>query len=108
MTTLSGTDETAVYRVDNGGFTQLGAAITQNFATGEKLGLEAIGSTIAVYRFASAVWSQLSTRSDSTYTTAGKIGMFCDNTTTKLDDFGGGTVVAAGVVVKRLAAQGVG
>ena len=105
----AGTDQVGIYRADNGVLTQLGASIGQNFATGEKIGLEAIGSTIAVYRFASAAWSQLGTRTDATYNTAGKIAFFCDHSSGRMDDFGGGTVVvAAGSAAGSLGLLGVG
>lgn len=91
-----------VYRVDNGVQTQLGAAIAQTFSSGDSFGISHVGSTITVYYCASgagcgvsgAGWTNKGTRTDNTYSSAGKIGMsmFDSSTTTALDNFGGGTL----------------
>lgn len=100
-----GTDDVSIWRYDDGVSTQLGAAISQEFSTGDALGFEAIGSTIAAYRKPSAsAWASLGTRTDSTYSAAGYLALGCQATTVRLDDFGGGTVVVAGgqPLVKRM------
>jgi len=104
----SGTDQTYAYRMDNLVATQLGASVGANFSAGDKLGLEAIGTTINVYRFTASAWAQILTRTDATYTTAGKIGILADTTAVRLDDYGGGTVVVASATSKRKALLGVG
>jgi hypothetical protein len=94
---FSGTDDALICRVDNDSLVGLGAAITPPapYANGDKLGLECIGSTIAAYVFQSGSWTQLGTRTDGTYTAAGKIGVRLSDAgaNTRIDDFGGGTVV---------------
>jgi hypothetical protein len=53
-----------------------------------------IGSTITIYRKTGGVWSSVKTCTDSTYSSAGKIGLETQGTTARLDNFGGGTVVS--------------
>lgn len=91
----AGNDVTRVYRLDNEALTQLGADITQEFAAGEKLGFEAVGSTLTVYQYTGAAWGSLGSRDDATYGAAGYIGVELQNTTVRVDDFGGGTIGAA-------------
>jgi hypothetical protein len=83
--------------MDNDSLVGLGSAIVPPapYALGDKLGLECIGSTIAAYVFQSGAWSQLGTRTDSTYSAAGKIGVRLSDagSNSRIDDFGGGTVV---------------
>jgi hypothetical protein len=84
---------TKIFRIDNEATTLLGAAITTAWANGDAVGAEAIGSTIAAYRKPSGgSWAQLGTRSDSTYGSAGNIGMYIEDVDFVTDDFGGGTV----------------
>lgn len=93
-------DEWTVSRIDNEVWTQLGAVISQNVVNGEKIGLEAIGSDIAAYHYTGGAWSQKLTRSDATYSNAGNTGFYgTSDTAWRYDDFGGGTVVAAGVAI---------
>jgi hypothetical protein len=93
-------DGALLCRVDNDSLVGLGATIVPPapYAAGDKLGLEVIGSTLAAYVYQSGAWSQLGTRTDSTYTAAGKIGIRVSDSGTNatLDDFGGGTVVTPG------------
>lgn len=90
-------DTVNIYRIDNAVLTTLGATITQEMAAGEKLGIEAIGTTITVYRHAGS-WASIGNRTDGTYSAAGKIGLWTRsaNGTMRMDDFGGGTVSAGG------------
>jgi hypothetical protein len=83
-----------VYKMTNWAYTQLGATIAQTMANGASLGVRMIGSTIDVYYKAPAgSWTLIGTRSDSTYSAAGKVGVqFFDSTSHRLDDFGAGTL----------------
>lgn len=88
-------------RVDNTVATQLGADLgTQVPASGDSIGLEIIsgGTHQAYYKSGAGAWSTLgTTRSDNTYT-SGHIGFskgFVD-TTSVLDNFGGGASVVGG------------
>jgi hypothetical protein len=91
----AGTDQWRIVRIDNGVETQLGALVDLESANGDKLGIEAIGSDIAVYRNNGGTWTQLATRTDSTYSGAGYTGFYCIGTTVRLDDFYAGTVVVS-------------
>jgi hypothetical protein len=94
-------DSLVICRMDNDGLTVLGAGITMgtNFVVGDKVGMECIGSTISAYAYQGGSWSLLGSRTDSTYSAAGKIGVRLSDSgsNARIDDFGGGTVVAAGV-----------
>ena len=94
-------DSWIIYRSDNGAFTQLGAALSStNVGAGDGIGLEVIGNSLQGYRKPSGgSWATIGTaRSDTTYPGAGYIAMYGSRTVMRLDDFGGGTVVAAAVV----------
>jgi hypothetical protein len=108
---FSGTDDALICRVDNDSLVGLGSAIVPPapYANGDKLGLEVIGSTVAAYVFQSGSWTQLGTRSDGTYSAAGKIGVRLADSgaNAKIDDFGGGTVIGGTTYTKTgLAAIG--
>jgi len=92
---LAGTDEAYIYRIDNTVFTQLGLVVaSQDFSAGDGFGFEAIGDTLSLYRN-SGGWAQLGTsRTDATYGGAGYIGAVIEDTTGRIDNFGGGTVVS--------------
>ena len=86
-----------VYRVDDKAETLIGSTFSQAVGVGAAYGLEANGSTLTVYYKASGgSWTSLGTRSDSTYSAAGNLGVFLANGDDDIDDFGGGTMVAAG------------
>lgn len=93
----SANDTFQINRLDNRAATQLGATITQEYAAGEKMGLEAIGDQITAYWHSAGVWNNLGSRTDATYGAAGGIGIgFSSATSGQADNFSGGTVVAAG------------
>lgn len=84
------TDLTKLFRYDNSTtLTQVGSSISQEFSAGDTLGVKFLGSTYRVYRNGAQIGSDLT---DATYKTAGYIGLELENTTGRLDDFGGGTV----------------
>ena len=98
MILVRGNDQVEIHRLDNFSFTQLGADFTQTTAAGDSVGLESLsdGTLTAYYKAGAGSWTALGTRSDATYTgSAGRIGI-SSNATPRLDDFGGGTIVAAG------------
>jgi hypothetical protein len=80
-------DVVNVYRVDNGAITQLGVSIAFTFAANDVIGARMIGDTITVFQNGTA----LDTRTDATYTAAGRIGLSATDTTVRGDSFGGGT-----------------
>jgi hypothetical protein len=99
------TNAVAIYRIDNGATTQLGATITQAYSSGDALGGEGAGSNLRAYRKPSGgSWAQLGTnRTDATYGSAGYIGLWSFGTANILDDFGGGTTLgpAASLILPR-------
>lgn len=94
-------DVTELHRVDDGAWKQLGAdGPAFVIASGDKLGIECIGSTIKGYvKDGAAAWAEQLSRSDATYGSAGYLGIDQYPTTSEgyigLDDFGGGTVEAS-------------
>jgi hypothetical protein len=98
----SGTDVISIQRVDNATSTTLGATFSQEVSNGDAIGLRAVGTTLtAYYKPASGSWVALGSRTDSTYTTAGYIGLGVYGSTGRLDNFGGGTKVASNAVPAR-------
>lgn len=85
----------------NGNDTDIGAEAVITFVAGDSLGLEIIGTAIKGYRNNQTSWSEEKSEVDGTYTAAGYIGLTSwevgSTGQPTLDDFGGGTVVAAGV-----------
>lgn len=89
-------DQWSIQRVTNTAATILGAAVGLDLVAGDSIGLEAIGTTLTMYRKNAGSWASVLSRTDATYGSAGNIGILIqDNTTGFWDNFGGGTVVAA-------------
>ena len=101
----AGTDLVHIDSAASNTWTQLGAAVSQEFAVGDAWGLEAIGTTLTFYFQASGgSWSSLFNRTDSTYATGGYLADYVEFGTWGHDDFGGGTVVTGGPVCAWLKA----
>lgn len=81
--------DSRIYRYDGLTGTQLGATITVGWASGDKIGIDAVGNTITAYRNTGAGWTTLGSRTDSTYPGLGFAGMFASTNSEILDDFGG-------------------
>jgi hypothetical protein len=101
---LMGSNQVIVYRLDNMVYTQLGVTVTgQAFASGDQLGIQMIGSTLKGYRKPTAgSWTEIVSRTDSTYTTAGKIGLQLAATSDRIDDFSGGTANVPSALTSRI------
>ena len=85
-----------IYRIDNGSLTKLDeTAFT--LVAGDKIGGEAIGSTLKFYiDDGGAGWTLKVTSTDSTYGSAGFVGARLLDEFRDADDFGGGTLAAVG------------
>jgi hypothetical protein len=98
---LAGTDKVQLIRIDNTVGTVLTPdTLTQEFADGESLGLEIIGSTLTAYRKSGGTWTSIGNRSDATYGSAGHLSFGWSDSGAfpgRFDDFGGGTVTSAAV-----------
>ncbi len=90
----AGNDVVTFRRSDNAVQTQLGDAITQEVAAGNSFGLEIISDDLTAY-LNTGSWASIGTRTDATYSAAGYLCITTTSTATVLDNFGGGTVVAA-------------
>jgi hypothetical protein len=70
-------DKMRIFRIDNGAFTQLGADVSTSvdYASGDKIGIEVVGTTITAYHFTGGAWVNRGSRTDSTYSAAGYVGV---------------------------------
>ncbi len=92
---VSGTDTLQIFRIDNGTITNLGSAISQEMAAGNKFGLEIVGNTLTAYVDTGSGWTAVGNTTDSTYNVAGYLGIDIGGSGT-LDDFGGGELSGGG------------
>jgi hypothetical protein len=92
----AGTDSCQLWKTVGHTQTQLGASASQEVSAGESVGIEAIGTAITFYRKSSGTWASVFSRTDSSVTGAGYVGLVIQNAVARFDDFSGGTVVAAG------------
>ena len=83
----TGTDELYLERVDNGTITRL-LTISQELTAGDTLLLRVNGSTVEAWRHDGTTWTRLGTAQDTTYPTAGRVGVGIRGTTGRLDDYG--------------------
>lgn len=89
----------SVQTLSAGALATIGTAVVvaaANFLAGVKLGFELVGSTLKGYRDSGLGWVEMISRTDSTWTGGGRIGAEWNDTTLRIDDFGGGNVAAAG------------
>lgn len=94
------TGDVEMFEVTDGTSTQIGATETGIvISSGDKLGFEAISSTLKFYLDTGGGFSEQFSRSDSTHTGAGFIGIAVFDDDSPIDDFSGGTVVVAGVTI---------
>lgn len=86
-------------RIDNTTASILGSVVSSGLSAGDGLGMRIVGSTLTAWRRQSGVWNTVgSSRTDSTYTAAGRLGIIVTGTTANIDDFGGGTYSPSGGV----------
>lgn len=104
--TEGATDTWQIALFTNGVQSTLGSNFSQEVADGDSIRLRVVGSTLyAFYKASGGSWTELTTRTDSTYSAAGYLALSISDTTGRVDDFGGGVVVT---LVPRLALLGVG
>lgn len=96
LTVRSGTDEVNIWKVVNNVSTLIAGPISQEFAAGDQLGIEAIGTTITAYRHNGTSWASVTSVVNGDVTGTGSVGVAFNSPISglgSLDDFGGGTVV---------------
>jgi hypothetical protein len=82
--------------ITNEAFTAVGANYTQTVTAGDSYGVMVVGTIhTPEYKVGAGAWSALATRNDATWNVSGRIGLYDESTTTRQDDFGGGTLVTA-------------
>lgn len=96
-TPVAGTDEWRISRLDAGVATVLGATITQELTAGDKIGIRRVHNSIGAWHHNGTSWSELGSRSDSTYEEmrANLIGLYLRGTTGRLDDLSGAMPAAS-------------
>lgn len=96
-------DVMTTYRMDDGTLTSLGTDII-TLTNGDVIGARITGNIIQGYQNDSPVGTG---RIDNTYSTGSKIALFINDTTARVDNFGGGTVTTApfGLLRARLRAK---
>ena len=89
-------------RWDNGSRTDI-ATQAVTFNTGDKMGLEIIGSALKGYRYNGSTWSEEISQTDTNHGAAGYIGvgdsLIVSDYGILYNDFGGGTVVSGGSAI---------
>lgn len=76
-----------------GSAVNLGSSVLLNIVAGDSFGLEVIGSSIKSYHKPSAgVWALVNSATNSEISTAGYFAIEVDSTTTRIDEFGGGSL----------------
>lgn len=97
------------YKIVGGAQTALGASFTQAISAGDSIGFAIVGTQYqAWYKAAAGAWTQIQTLSDASVAGTGVIGLEMQTAVTMLDDFGGGTVVAASTSKPRVVGYYVG
>jgi hypothetical protein len=86
--------EMRLYIIQDGVYTQLGAALTQTFSAGDSAGLVCTpGSQVAYYKSGAGAWTVLGTRTDVTFdAVSGYLTIYLADTTGRLTNFGGGAI----------------
>lgn len=86
-----------LWKTVNNTQTQLGSSVSITEAVGDSFGVEAIGSAIkAYYKTSGGSWTQQISQTDSGVSGSGCLGVSMESNGSRLDDFGGGTVVTGG------------
>jgi hypothetical protein len=75
FTGQSGTDFLQVIRLDNGTENVIGANFSQELVGGDSMRIHAQGDTFTVYVDTGSGWTSLGTRTDSTYSAGGYVGL---------------------------------
>lgn len=111
LTSRTATDEINLWKIVNNAWTVISGPITTTeFANGDQLGLEAISTTITVYRHNGTSWASVTSVVNADVTGSGSVGMLMNDTGAGawLDDFGGGAVSAGGTIATGLMLIGLG
>lgn len=86
-----------IQRFDNGVGASLGSLVSQDISDGDQVLFQAYGDILAGFLGSGGTWAQVVSASDSTYTSAGFVGVdLVNGQRWRLDDFGGGTFPASG------------
>jgi hypothetical protein len=100
--TQSGTDTWDLYRFDNGTPTHIGTQGTAELTNGDSMGLQVMGNSVKLYyKPASGSWTVMSSATNSTYSGSGRIGLHMEDIPSQTDDFGGGTIGSATMIMSN-------
>jgi hypothetical protein len=87
FTQSSGTDQVAIYRLTNGTLTVL-QTVNYEVGVGNRLLLRAKGTALESWVKAGSTWTRVGRVTDTTYSSAGYVGVGIRGKTGRLDDFG--------------------
>lgn len=82
-----------IRRLTGGAPTTLDTTAVPALSAGDKLGIRCRGATIESWYTSGGVWTMAASVTDATYSTANYLAVFLSGTTSRVDDFGGGTMV---------------
>lgn len=85
---VAGNDHATIQRIDDNVYTILGATVDDEIAVNDVIGIQAVKNTINGFRNGIMTLS----RTDTTYTSPGYIGFDIGKISTRIDNFGGGTL----------------
>lgn len=89
----AGTDSVYILRFNGNGTETTLATYSQEFSAGDKIGIRCRDDTIQAWYDDGTGWTKLGETTDANYS-SGYNGIFIQNTTARLDDFGAGSVRA--------------
>jgi len=87
----TGTDQYQIYKRVSGSPVSLVSVTGPELQVGDQLLFRAVGTALELWLGHAGSWTKVVSASDSTYKTAGYIGLTSKNNVVRLDDFGGGT-----------------
>ncbi len=103
----AGNETVRLYERVGGVASALGADMTSDaFVVGDAIGMEVIGTTISAYRRSGGVWALLGSRTNSSISAAGPVGLELVQTSLRVVNFGGGTVVTDTTALPPITALG--
>jgi hypothetical protein len=99
---LHGSTQIIIYRTTNFADTALSTSTIGALTDGAKIGIACHGSTVQAWvQTSGGSWSLLASATDTTYASAGHVGLLIQDTATRVDDFYAGTATETFPVTER-------
>jgi len=81
-----------LYKWVDGVNTQIGSTANPSLVAGDKIGMSCVGSNVQAWAYSNGVWTLQVSAIDTQIAGAGYLGAEIKGSTSRLDDFGGGTI----------------